>query len=47
MKSIIQSELHDAKLKLIDSINSNDKVLIRKLEQVIKELENSLRLLDK
>lgn len=45
MKSIVQSELHDAKLKLVNAINNNDKDMIKKYEEVIKELELSLRLL--
>ena len=46
MKSIVQSELHDAKIKLVNAINDNNEDMIKKYERVIKELENSLRLLD-
>lgn len=47
MKSIVQSEIHDAKIKLVKAINDQDHDLIEKLEQIIKELEESLRLLSK
>lgn len=47
MKSIVQSELHDAKLKLVQAINNQDKEMIKAYERVIKELEQALRLLDK
>lgn len=47
MKTIVQSELHDAKLKLVNAINNQDHEMIKKYEEIIKDLENSLRLLDK
>lgn len=47
MKTIVASELHDAKLKLVHAINNQDEEMIKKYEQIIKELEQSLRLLDK
>lgn len=47
MKSIVQSELHDAKLKFVQAINNQDKEMIKAYERVIKELEQALRLLDK
>lgn len=47
MKSIVQSELHDAKLKLVHAINNQDQDMIKGYEQVIKELEQALRLLEK
>lgn len=45
MESIVMRELHDAKLKLVHAINAQDHEMIKKYEQVIKELEESLRLL--
>lgn len=45
MESIVMGELHDAKLKLVHAINEQDHEMIKKYEQVIKELEESLRLL--
>lgn len=43
MKSIVQAELHDAKLKLVHAINNNDQEMIKKYEEVIKELEQALK----
>lgn len=43
MKSFVQSELHDAKLKLVKAINDQDKDMIKAYEQIIKELEQSLK----
>lgn len=43
MKSIVQSELHDAKLKLVHVINNNDQEMIKKYEEVIEELEQALK----
>ena len=42
MKSIVQSELHDAKLKLVQAINNQDKEMIKAYERVIKEVEQTL-----
>lgn len=39
MKSIVQVELHDAKIKLVHAIDKQDHELIKKLEKIIKELE--------
>lgn len=47
MKTIVATELHDAKLKMVHAINNQDKEMIKKYEQIVKELEKSLRLLDK
>ncbi len=47
MKSIVQSELHDAKLKLVQAINNQDKEMIKAYERVIKELEQALKSLEK
>jgi hypothetical protein len=43
MKSIVQAELHDAKLKLVHAINNNDQEMIKKYQEVVKELEKSLK----
>lgn len=47
MKTIVQSELHDAKLKLVQAINNQDKEMIKAYERVIKELEQALKSLEK
>ncbi len=47
MKTIVATELHDAKIKLVTAINNQDTDMIKKYEEIIKELEKSLRLLDK
>ena len=46
MKTIVTKELHDAKLKMVYAINNQDKELIEKYEQIIKELEQHLKALD-
>lgn len=43
MKSIVQAELQDAKLKLVHAINNNDQEMIKKYQEVVKELEKSLK----
>ena len=45
MKTIVQTELHDAKLKLVNAINNQDTDMIKKYEQIIKELEQHLKAL--
>lgn len=45
MRSILQAEIHDAKMKLVKAINEQDQELIDKYEQVIKDLEKSLKAL--
>ena len=47
MKTIVQSELHDAKLKLVQAINNQDTEMIKAYERVIKELEQALKSLEK
>ncbi len=46
MKSIVASEIHDAKIKLVHAINNQDTDMIKKYEQVIKELEQHLKALE-
>ena len=46
MKTIVASELHDAKLKLVHAINNQDHDMIKKYEQIIKELEQALKSLN-
>lgn len=44
MEEILKLEIHDAKIKLVNAINSNDKNLIKMYEEVISALEKSLAL---
>ena len=43
MRSIVASELHDAKIKLVHAINNQDEEMIKKYEEVVKELEKALK----
>lgn len=45
MKEIVQFELHDAKLKLVKAINENDKEMVKKYEEVVKDLERLVKTL--
>lgn len=45
MKETVLKELHDAKLKLVKSINENDKEMIKKYEEVVKDLERLVKTL--
>lgn len=41
MLEVVLKELHDAKLKLVRAINEQDKDMIKKYEEVVKDLEKS------
>ena len=43
MKTIVATELHDAKIKLVNAINNQDTEMIKKYEEIIKELEQALK----
>lgn len=45
MKETVLKELHDAKLKLVDCINKNDEEMIKKYEEVVKDLERLVKTL--
>lgn len=45
MEEILKAEIHDAKIKLVNAINSNDTEFIAKYESVISNLEKCLELL--
>lgn len=45
MKETVLKELHDAKLKLVKSINENDKEMIKKYQEVVKDLERLVKTL--
>ena len=47
MLEILLKELHDAKLKLVRAINEQDKDMIKKYEEVVKDLEKSAKALGK
>lgn len=45
MKETVLKELHDAKLKLVDCINKNDEEMIKKYQEVVKDLEKLVKTL--
>ena len=47
MLGVVLKELHDAKLKLVRAINEQDKDMIKKYEEVVKDLEKSAKALGK
>ena len=47
MKQMLLKELHDAKLKMVNAINNGDKELASKYQEVVHDLEKSLKLLEK
>lgn len=47
MKQMLLKELHDAKLKMVNAINSGDKEMASKYQEVVHDLEKSLKLLEK
>ena len=47
MEQTVLKELHDAKLKAVDCINKGDMELAEKYQEVIRELERTLKLLEK
>ena len=47
MLEVVLKELHDAKLKLVRAINEQDKDMIKKYEEVVKDLEKSAKALGK
>lgn len=47
MKQMLLKELHDAKIKMVNAINGDDKEMTNKYQEVIKDLERALKLLEK
>ena len=47
MLEILLKELHDAKIKMVNAINSDDKEMASKYQEVVHDLEKSLKLLEK
>ena len=47
MEQAVLGELHDAKLKMVKAINSGDKELATKYQEVVHNLEKALELLRK
>ena len=47
MKQMLLKELHDAKIKMVNAINGDDKEMASKYQEVIKDLERALKLLEK
>lgn len=47
MLEILLKELHDAKIKMVNAINNGDKEMTNKYQEVIKDLERALKLLEK
>ena len=47
MLEVVLKELHDAKIKMVNAINGDDKELASKYQEVVHDLEKSLKLLEK
>ena len=47
MKQMLLKELHDAKIKMVNAINSDDKEMASKYQEIVHDLEKSLKLLEK
>ena len=47
MKQMLLKELHDAKIKMANAINGDDKEMASKYQEVVHDLEKSLKLLEK
>ena len=47
MKQLLLKELHDAKIKMVNAINGDDKEMASKYQEVVHDLEKSLKLLEK
>ena len=47
MEQTVLKELHDAKIKLVNAINGDDKELASRYQEVVHDLEKSLKLLEK
>ena len=47
MEQTVLKELHDAKIKMVNAINNGDKELASKYQEVVHDLEKSLKLLEK
>ena len=48
MKQMLLKELHDAKIKMVNAINNgDDKEMASKYQEVVHDLEKSLKLLEK
>ena len=47
MKQMLLKELNDAKIKMVNAINNGDKEMTNKYQEVIKDLERALKLLEK
>ncbi len=47
MLEILLKELHDAKIKMVNAINGDDKEMASKYQEVVHDLEKSLKLLEK
>ena len=47
MLEILLKELHDAKIKMVNAINGDDKELASRYQEVVHDLEKSLKLLEK
>lgn len=45
MLEVVLKELHDAKMKLVEAINQQDADMIKKYEDVVKDLEKSVEIL--
>ena len=47
MLEILLKELHDAKIKMVNAINGDDKEMASKYQEIVHDLEKSLKLLEK
>lgn len=47
MLEILLKELHDAKIKMVNAINGDDKEMASKYQEIVHDLEKSLKLLKK
>ena len=47
MEQTVLKELHDAKIKMVNAINGDDKELASRYQEVVHDLEKSLKLLEK
>lgn len=47
MLEILLKELHDAKIKMVNAINGDDKEMASKYQEFVHDLEKSLKLLEK
>ena len=47
MLEILLKELHDAKIKMVNAINRDDKEMASKYQEIVHDLEKSLKLLEK